>query len=63
MSSATAPALSVECPVGREPDYADMHTRCRQIEDVPLPHGRGILLVPRRRCSCRRRQSGVRASK
>jgi hypothetical protein len=44
--------LSAECTVGKMPDYTDMHDRCRQTEDIPLPHSTGILLLPRCRCTC-----------
>ena len=44
--------LSAECTVGQRPDYTDMHARCRQAKDVPLPHSNGILLIARCRCSC-----------
>lgn len=33
--------LSAECTLAKHPDYTDMHDRCRQTKDVPLPHGRG----------------------
>ncbi|MFF3906026.1 hypothetical protein ACFYZJ_08440 [Streptomyces sp. NPDC001848] len=42
--------MSAECALAQRPGYADLHRDCRQTEDVPLPHGDGILLV--RRCSC-----------
>ena len=31
--------LSVECAVGGEPGYEDLHALCRQLRDVPLPYG------------------------
>lgn len=42
--------MSPECTVAQRPGYAELHRACRQTEDVPLPHGGGILLV--RRCAC-----------
>ncbi|MFG2022150.1 hypothetical protein [Streptomyces sp. NPDC048825] len=48
---AAAPeTLSAECTLAQRPDYAHLHTSCRQTEDVPLPHSVGVLLV--RRCGC-----------
>ncbi|WP_155055094.1 hypothetical protein [Streptomyces blattellae] len=47
--------LSAECTLARQPDYLDLHADCRQTEDVPMPHARGILLVHRCRCTCHRR--------
>lgn len=44
--------LSAECTVAKHPDYTDMHDRCRQTEDIALPHSTGILLWPRCRCAC-----------
>lgn len=41
---------SAECALAARPDYTDLHTRCRQIEDIPLPRSNGILLI--RRCTC-----------
>lgn len=43
-------SLSAECILARQPEYKGMHGRCRQTEDVPLPHGGGLLL--QRRCCC-----------
>lgn len=45
-------ALSAECAVGQRPGYGDLHDRCRQTKDVPLPHSTGILLVHRCGCGC-----------
>ncbi|WOX16619.1 hypothetical protein [Streptomyces sp. N50] len=42
--------MSAECAVAHQPGYADLHNECRQTEDLPLPGGGGILLVPR--CTC-----------
>ncbi|MET9386983.1 hypothetical protein ABZY09_39700 [Streptomyces sp. NPDC002928] len=42
--------MSAECALAQRPGYTDLHQACRQTEDVPLPHGDGILLV--RRCTC-----------
>lgn len=44
--------LSAECTLAKLPGYTDMHLRCRQTEDVPLPHSRGLLLRSRCGCSC-----------
>lgn len=46
--------MSAECAVGLRPEYKSMHGRCRQTEDIPLPHSNGILLLPRCRCACHR---------
>ncbi|MBC9728036.1 hypothetical protein [Streptomyces sp. TRM68367] len=43
-------SLSPECAVALRPGYEDLHTECRQTEDVPLPYVTGLLLV--RRCTC-----------
>ena len=43
-------AMSAECAVAQRPGYEDLHDECRQIKDIPLPHGGGILL--QRRCDC-----------
>lgn len=42
--------MSAECALAHRPGYKDLHGECRQTEDVPLPHGGGVLLV--RRCTC-----------
>ena len=42
--------MSAECAVAHQPGYADLHDECRQTENIPLPNGGGILLVPR--CTC-----------
>jgi hypothetical protein len=42
--------MSAECALAQQPGYEDLHDECRQTEDVPLPHGGGLLLVPR--CTC-----------
>ncbi|MFI2431351.1 hypothetical protein [Streptomyces sp. NPDC018693] len=47
-----ASRLSAECTVAREDGFEDLHARCRRTEDVPLPHGRGLVLVPRCPCPC-----------
>lgn len=44
--------LSPECAVGTKPGYDDLHERCCQTADIPLPGGSGIVLVPRCRCTC-----------
>lgn len=42
--------MSPECALAQQPGYDDLHDECRQTQDVPLPHSRGVLLVPR--CTC-----------
>lgn len=44
--------MSAECTVGNRPEYTDMHARCRQTNDIPLPHSTGILLQARCWCRC-----------
>ncbi|MDW4905410.1 hypothetical protein RB628_08625 [Streptomyces sp. ADMS] len=41
------------------PQLTDMHGRCRQTKDVPLPHSKGILLQARCRRSCHRQIAGT----
>lgn len=53
-STAQAPTLSDECTLAKQPGYAVMHIKCRQTEDIPLPHSTGILLQARCRCTCHR---------
>ncbi|MET7490563.1 hypothetical protein [Streptomyces sp. NPDC005538] len=55
----TAPAadtstLSAECALGQQRGYGGVHDMCRQTEDIPLPHGHGLLLQPRCGCICHR---------
>jgi hypothetical protein len=50
MTTPDTSTMSAECTLAQQPDYRDLHRECRQTRDVPLPHGRGILLV--RRCAC-----------
>ncbi|MGN5379465.1 hypothetical protein ACQ4WX_25910 [Streptomyces lasalocidi] len=61
MSTATRTAdvtlRSAECALAMRHGYEDLHTRCRQTTDVPLPHSTGLLLVPRCRCTCHRQGS------
>ncbi|MGM9380531.1 hypothetical protein [Streptomyces antibioticus] len=52
VSVADALAVSPECAVALRPGYEDLHRRCRQFKDIPLPHSTGILLVQRCRCAC-----------
>lgn len=47
-----ADTLSAECTVARRPGYGDLHGRCRQTQDIPLPHSTGVVLVHRCRCTC-----------
>ncbi|MEV8563661.1 hypothetical protein ACWET9_48770 [Streptomyces sp. NPDC004059] len=42
--------MSAECALAQRPGYKDLHRSCRQTEDVPLPHGGGILLMSK--CTC-----------
>ncbi|MFJ8493458.1 hypothetical protein ACIRBZ_34710 [Streptomyces sp. NPDC094038] len=44
--------LSPECELARKPGYDEVHDLCRQTADIPLPHGRGILLQHRCGCAC-----------
>ncbi|MFJ8153996.1 hypothetical protein [Streptomyces sp. NPDC094468] len=44
--------LSAECAVAQEPYYKHLHETCRQTQDIPLPHSRGILLIRRCECAC-----------
>jgi hypothetical protein len=46
------PPPSAECTVAQRPEYADLHRACHQTEDVPLPHGGGLLLMRRCGCTC-----------
>ncbi|KUM85178.1 MULTISPECIES: hypothetical protein [Streptomyces] len=47
-------ALSAECAVAQQAGYKDLHGECRQTQDVPLPHGGGLLLARRCGCTCHR---------
>ncbi|MEU3252883.1 hypothetical protein [Streptomyces sp. NPDC006997] len=52
----TAVERSAECALAAQrPEYRDLHATCRRTEDIPLPHSRGVLLVPRCRCACHRK--------
>ncbi|MFF7467952.1 hypothetical protein [Streptomyces sp. NPDC008092] len=42
--------MSAECALAQQPGYGKLHQDCRQTRDIPLPHGRDILLIPR--CTC-----------
>ncbi len=54
-----ASRLSAECVVAREDDgLRELHARCRRAEDVPVPHGRGLILVHRCPCSCHTQAPG-----
>ncbi|MER7927044.1 hypothetical protein ABTY96_28460 [Streptomyces sp. NPDC096057] len=46
--------LSAECIVGQKDGYNDLHGACTQTEDIPLPHGGGLLLQRRCGCTCHR---------
>lgn len=43
---------SAECAVAARAGYQDLHQDCRQTDDIPLPHGDGIVLVARCTCPC-----------
>jgi hypothetical protein len=49
-STVDTSTMSPECALAQRPGYEDLHDECRQTTDVPLPHGHGLLLVPR--CTC-----------
>ncbi|MFD4553042.1 hypothetical protein ACFWP5_01755 [Streptomyces sp. NPDC058469] len=42
-----APPPSAECTLAERPGYEDLHSECRQTQDVFLPRSAGILLTPR----------------
>ncbi|WP_416986077.1 hypothetical protein [Streptomyces sp. T028] len=44
--------LPPECVLARRRGYEDVHAVCRQLRDIPLPHGAGLLLVHRCGCDC-----------
>ncbi|WP_425824600.1 hypothetical protein [Streptomyces fractus] len=48
--------LSPECALAQSPGYADLHAACAQLDDVPLPHAKGLLLARRCRCPCHGRR-------
>ncbi len=48
------PRLSAECALAGRDGYEDLHDACRRTRDVPLPHGGGLVLVPRCTCACHR---------
>ncbi|MFE6284925.1 hypothetical protein [Streptomyces sp. NPDC057877] len=57
----TAPPAerSAECALAtRRPEYRTLHADCRRTEDIPLPHGGGILLQPRCGCACHASREG-----
>ncbi|MBP5939880.1 hypothetical protein F3K43_30850 [Streptomyces sp. LBUM 1476] len=43
--------LSSSCAVARQFGPPSGHADCRLTKDIPLPHGGGIVLIPR--CPCR----------
>lgn len=47
-------ARSAECTLAAREGYEGLHLDCRQTQDIPLPHGGGLVLVPRCTCSCHR---------
>ncbi|MFI6402759.1 hypothetical protein [Streptomyces sp. NPDC050548] len=51
-TTAEAPPSSDECALAKRPGYLDLHTECRQTQDVFLPGSAGILLAPRCGCDC-----------
>ena len=55
MSAATEErTLSAECALGQRRGYGAVHDLCRDVKDIPLPHGGGILLQKRCGCVCHR---------
>lgn len=42
--------MSPECAVATKRGYGDLHAKCRQTADIPLPGASGIFLVKRCRC-------------
>lgn len=56
-----AASLSAECALAQQPEYKGLHHDCHRTKDVPLPHSRGLVLMPRCACPCHRQsQGGVR---
>ncbi|MFI5800136.1 hypothetical protein [Streptomyces sp. NPDC051677] len=51
-SVADPSAMSPECALAQRPEYKSLHRDCRRIEDIPLPGGTGIVLMPRCSCGC-----------
>lgn len=49
--------LSAECAVAQKPGYEDLHERCTQTKDIPLPCSNGIVLQPRCQCDCHRQRT------
>ncbi|MEU9186506.1 hypothetical protein AB0D14_18550 [Streptomyces sp. NPDC048484] len=45
-------ALSAECALAGRPGDEDLHRRCRQTSNVPLPGAMGLLLMSPCPCSC-----------
>jgi hypothetical protein len=59
-ATATGTGLSAECTLAQRPDYRDMHGKCRQTRDIPLPHSSRVLLVRRCGCPCHGKLGGPR---
>ncbi|GGV81958.1 hypothetical protein GCM10010228_55920 [Streptomyces massasporeus] len=49
-AAADQPSASPECTLAVRPGYQDLHARCLQTRDLPLPFAFGIPL--QRRCGC-----------
>jgi len=47
-----APPPSADCTVAKHPRYEDLHSECRETQDVFLPGYADILLRPRCGCDC-----------
>ncbi|MBQ1090645.1 hypothetical protein [Streptomyces sp. B93] len=48
---------SAECALATQRlEHRRLHADCRRTKDIPLPHGRGLLLVRRCGCACHRKQ-------
>jgi hypothetical protein len=54
VGTANTREVSPECALARRPGYEDVHTECRALQDVPLPHSRGLLLARSCGCDCHR---------
>ncbi len=51
-TTADTSTMSAECAVAQRPEHEGLHRGCRLTEDIPLPGGAGIVLVPRCTCPC-----------
>lgn len=52
VTTTEAPPPSAECTVAKRPGYEDLHSECRETQDVFLPGSTGILLRPHCGCDC-----------